>query len=359
MGRDVKRERELTYAASGVDVDAASQALDGIKDKVRSTFRPEVLTDIGTFAGLFQLSGHRDPVLVASVDGIGTKVKVAIALDRHDTVGIDLVNHCVNDILTCGAEPLFFLDYLATGKLMPGRLEDVVGGLARACVDVGCALIGGETAEMPGLYAPGDYDLAGFIVGMVGRERIIDTSSIEIGDVILGLPSSGLHTNGYSLVRSAFELDRDGPAALGVFYSELGRTLGDELLEPHRCYYTDLKPLLSEAMESKAGGKGSPAIKGLAHITGGGLIDNVARILPPGVTARFDSGSWDVPPIFLLICERGGVSADEMYRVFNMGIGMTILCSPDQVDRITMSLPQAGIVGEVVDRCGDGPVVIR
>ena len=358
MGRDARRSRGLTYAASGVDIDAANRALDGIKERVRATFRPEVLTDIGAFAGLFQLSGHSEPVLVTSVDGVGTKVKVAIALDRHDTIGIDLVNHCVNDILTCGAEPLFFLDYLATGKLVPGQLEDVVGGLARACSDVGCALIGGETAEMPGLYSPGDYDLAGFIVGVVEKERIIDTGSIASGDAIVGLPSSGLHTNGYSLVRRVFDLDAGGRVALEADYPVLGRTLGDELLEPHRCYYPLLKPLLSD--EAGLGPKGGTArvIKGMAHITGGGIIENVARILPQGVTARFDTGAWTVPPIFALVQERGGVAADEMYRVFNMGIGMVVVCAPEHVERVLAFVPGARAVGEVVQRQGDRPVVI-
>ena len=332
MGRETKKTQGAAYAASGVDIDAASRTLELIKRKARATFRSEVLTDIGAFAGLFQLSGYKEPVLVSSVDGVGTKVKIAIALDRHDTIGIDLVNHCVNDIFTCGAEPLFFLDYIAMGKLIPDQVESVVSGLSRACSDVGCALIGGETAEMPGLYAAGDYDLVGFIIGAVEKNNLIDHKSIEVGDAIIGLPSSGLHTNGYSLVRKTFNVER---STLNTFYPELGRTLGEELLEPHRCYYPKLKWLL-------------PRIKGMAHITGGGLIDNLPRILPHGLAARIEAGSWSIPPIFTLIQQRGGVDQREMYRVFNMGIGMVLICSPGHVEEIIASAPEARLIGEVV-----------
>ncbi len=338
------------YADAGVDIDAAGRAVESIKKTVRETFGAEVLTGIGAFAGLFQLSGYREPVLVSSVDGVGTKLKIAIALDRHDTVGIDLVNHCVNDIFTCGADPLFFLDYISVGKLIPDKIASIVGGFSRACKDVGCALIGGETAEMPGLYAPGDYDLAGFIVGAVEKSRMLQTDSITAGDVILGLPSSGLHTNGYSLVRKVFGVD-DNPAALGERYAELGRTLGEELLEPHRCYYGMLKPVVGGS------GKDTSVIKGMAHITGGGIIDNVARVLPPGVTALFKSSSWLVPPIFGLIRERGSVDLREMYRVFNMGIGMTIVCSAGDVDRVIEVVPEAVVVGEVVPERDERVVV--
>ncbi|UCC61298.1 MAG: phosphoribosylformylglycinamidine cyclo-ligase, partial [Dehalococcoidia bacterium] len=319
--RETGNDHGITYAASGVDIDAAGKAVDRIKEKARATFRPEVLTDIGAFAGLFQLSDYQEPVLVSSVDGVGTKVKIAIALDRHNTIGIDLVNHCVNDIFTCGAEPLFFLDYLAAGKLVPEQVESIVTGLAHACSDVGCALIGGETAEMPGLYAPSDYDLAGFIVGVVEKGRIIDNSAIEAGDSILGLPSSGLHTNGYSLVRKIFNLDEGGPEVLGVYYPELGRTLGEELLESHRCYYSMVKPILDRESGCGLRKRTEQKIKGLAHITGGGLVDNVARILPSGVTALFRSDMWEIPPIFRLIQKQGGVEREEMFHVFNMGIG--------------------------------------
>jgi len=278
---------------------------------------------------------------VSSVDGVGTKLKIASALARHDTIGIDLVNHCVNDILTCGAEPLFFLDYIAMGRLVPERVAVVVQGLAQSCREVGCALIGGETAEMPGLYAGEDYDLVGFIIGVVEKDNIRPGKTIAVGDAIIGLPSSGLHTNGYSLVRRIFDVSE-----LQNYCPELGRTLGEGLLEPHRCYYNQLKPLL-------------PLIKGMAHITGGGLIDNVPRVLPQGVAAKFDSRAWTVPPIFQLIQQRGNVAPDEMYHVFNMGIGMVVICSPESVEQLTQALPEARVVGEVVAQRGETRVVIE
>jgi phosphoribosylformylglycinamidine cyclo-ligase len=330
-----------TYAASGVDIEVAARAKELIARHARSTHRPEVLSGVGFFGGLFEFKGYKEPVLVSSVDGVGTKLKLASALDKHDTVGIDIVNHCVNDILTCGAEPLFFLDYIAAGKLNPEQVGEIAKGLAAACRKAGCALIGGETAEMPGLYSGEDYDLAGFIVGVVEKSGIIQGKKITAGDNIIGLPSSGLHTNGYSLVRKIFG---ETKSALNTHYPELGRTLGEALLEPHRSYYRQLKPLL-------------PMIKGLAHITGGGLIGNVPRVLPDGLTARFNSRSWTVPPIFKLIQERGNVDHDEMYRVFNMGIGMVVVCSNDSVDRITKALPEAMVIGEVVKQKGARVVI--
>ena len=282
-------------------------------------------------------------MLVSSVDGVGTKLKIASALNKHDTVGIDIVNHCVNDIFTCGAEPLFFLDYIAMGKLAPDRVEAIVQGLANACQEVGCALIGGETAEMPGLYAEVDYDLVGFIIGAVDKANIIDGRMITTGDIAIGLTSSGLHTNGYSLARKVFG---DTAEKLNKRYPELGRTIGEALLEPHRCYYRQLKPLL-------------PLIKGMAHITGGGLTGNVPRILPEGLTAQFDSKSWAVPPIFKLIQKRGNVDRDEMFRVFNMGIGMVLICSPAIVDQFLRQLPEAKVIGEVVKQTGKARVVIK
>jgi phosphoribosylformylglycinamidine cyclo-ligase len=301
------------------------------------------LGGIGFFGGLFEFKGYQQPVLVSSVDGVGTKLKIASALAKHDTIGMDIVNHCVDDILTCGAEPLFFLDYIAMGKLAPERVEAIAQGLARACRQVGCALIGGETAEMPGLYAGEDYDLAGFIIGVVEKEKIITGKTIAVGDAIIGLPSSGLHTNGYSLVRRIFG---ETKSALGAGYPELGRTLGEELLEPHRCYYPQLKPLL-------------PLIKGMAHITGGGLIDNVPRVLPQGLMAKFHAQTWTVPPIFQLIQQRGDVAQDEMYRVFNMGIGMVVICSPENVDQLREQLPEARVIGEVVKQVERARVVIQ
>jgi len=331
-----------TYASSGVDIEVAARAKELIARHARSTHRPEVLSGVGFFGGLFEFKGYQQPVLVSSVDGVGTKLKIALALGRHDTVGIDIVNHCVNDILTCGAEPLFFLDYIAAGKLNPEQVGEVAKGLASACREVGCALIGGETAEMPGLYTGEDYDLAGFIVGVVEKSRIIQGKKIAAGDTIMGLPSSGLHTNGYSLARKIFG---ETKAELNKRYPELGGTVGEALLEPHRSYYHQLKPLL-------------PLIKGLAHITGGGLIGNVPRVLPDGLTARFDTQAWSVPPIFNLIQQRGNVDREEMYHVFNMGIGMVIIISSDKVDHFTRVLPEARVIGEVIKQEGEARVVI-
>jgi len=331
-----------TYAEAGVDIDVAAKAKELIGKYARSTLRPEVLSDTGFFGGLFEFKGVKQPVLVSSVDGVGTKLKIACALAKHDTIGIDLVNHCVNDILTCGAEPLFFLDYIAMGKLVPEQVGAIAKGLAQACREVGCALIGGETAEMPGLYAGEDYDLVGFIVGVAEKEKVITGKTIAVGDAIIGLPSSGLHTNGYSLVRKLFGVDS---SVLNTHHPELGRTLGEELLEPHRCYYHQLKPRL-------------PIIKGMAHITGGGLIGNVPRILPRGVAAKFRGRAWTVPPIFRLIQQRGNVAQNEMYRVFNMGIGMAVICLPDDVDQLTRVLPEAKVIGEVVKQVGKARVVI-
>ncbi len=333
-----------TYAKAGVNIDAADKATELIGKHARSTLRPEVLSGVGFFGGLFEFKGYHQPVLVSSVDGVGTKLKIASALAKHDTIGIDIVNHCVNDILTCGAEPLFFLDYIGIGKLMPEKVGAIAKGLAQACRDVGCALIGGETGEMAGLYAtPEDFDLVGFIIGVVEKKKIITGKAIVVGDTIIGLPSSGLHTNGYSLVRKLFG---ETPSALNTHYPELGRTLGEELLEPHRCYYHQLKPLL-------------PIIKGMAHITGGGLIGNVPRILPQGVAAQFRSRAWTIPPIFQLIQQRGNVDRNEMYRVFNMGIGMVVICSPDNAKQVTIALPEAKVIGEVVKLVEKARMVIK
>jgi phosphoribosylformylglycinamidine cyclo-ligase len=332
------------YARAGVDVKAADKAKELIKQHARSTSRPEVLTDIGLFGGMFQLKGYTEPVLVSSVDGVGTKLKIASLVDKHDTIGIDLVNHCVNDVLTCGASPLFFLDYIAMGKLLPERVESIVSGIARACKSVGCALIGGETAEMPGIYQADNYDLVGFIVGVVEKANILNGNSIASGDILLGLPSSGLHTNGYSLVRKVFNIDRV-PSSLQIFYPELKRTLGEELLEPHRCYYSELKPVL-------------PMVKGLAHITGGGFIGNIPRILPQGLAAQINKDAWQVPPIFRLIQERGKVKEAEMYQVFNMGIGMVVICSPKHVSELTTALPETKKIGKVIEATGPKRVII-
>jgi len=322
------------YARAGVDIEAADKAKELIKQIARSTSSPEVLTDIGLFGGMFQLKGYTEPVLVSSVDGVGTKLKIASVLNKHDTIGIDLVNHCVNDILTCGASPLFFLDYIAMGKLVPEKVESIVSGIAQACKKADCALVGGETAEMPGIYQGDDYDLVGFIVGVVEKANILNGNSIAMGDILLGLPSSGLHTNGYSLVRKVLGLERD-PSSLQAFYHQLKRNLGDELLQPHRCYYSELKPVL-------------PMVKGLAHITGGGFEGNIPRILPKGLAVQINKGAWQIPPIFKLIQERGKIKEAEMYQVFNMGIGMVIFCSQQQTAELTAALPETQKIGTVI-----------
>jgi phosphoribosylformylglycinamidine cyclo-ligase len=332
MGREPVRE---TYTGAGVNIDAKERAVKLIAGMAKSTMRPEVMSGVGFFGGMFDFKTDKGTVLVSSIDQVGTKTKIANAMDKHDTVGIDIVNHCVNDIFTGGAEPLLFLDYIGMAKLIPEKVESIVKGLAQACREVGCALIGGETGEMAGLYAkPDDYDLVGFVIGVVAKDKIMLGKSIRAGDAAIGLPSSGLHTNGYSLVRKIFGETRD---KLYVHYPELGRTLGEELLEPHRCYYNQLKPHL-------------PLIKGLAHITGGGLIENVPRVLPEGLTAVFDGKKWTVPPIFRLIQRKGNVDEQEMYRVYNMGIGMVVICSPENTSGLLKSLPGAMIIGEIVEQ---------
>jgi phosphoribosylformylglycinamidine cyclo-ligase len=301
-----------------------------------------VLAGPGLFGGLFELKGFKNPVLVSSMDGVGTKLKLALTLDSYDSVGMDIVNHSVNDILTCGAAPLFFLDYIAMGRLLPEKVTAVVKGLSMACQQVGCALIGGETAEMPGLYSGEDFDLVGTIIGAVEKDHIIDGRNIVSGDIMLGLASSGLHTNGYSLVRKVLG---ESKRALDTFYPEIGQTLGQALLVPHRCYFKEIQPLL-------------PLIKGLAHITGGGFPGNVPRIMPEGMTARFDTGSWVVPPIFQLIQQKGGIQRDEMYRVFNMGIGMVIIASADNAKGIIQQLPESKIIGKITRMDGCSRVIL-
>ena len=339
----------MDYKDSGVDIDAGNEAVRRIRGLARSTFTAGVLSDIGSFGGLFQLETgrYREPVLVSSADGVGTKLKVAFLADRHDTVGIDLVNHCVNDILVQGAEPLFFLDYLATSRLAPEVAEAIVGGMASACRDNGCALLGGETAEMPGFYAAGEYDMAGFIVGVVDRPRLVNGRAIAVGDVLVGVPSSGLHTNGYSLAR---RIIFDG---LGLTVEshvpELGTTVASALLEPHRSYLSMIKPLL-------AGGR----IKGMAHITGGGITENLPRILPHGTAAVVDAASWTVPPIFSWLQQAGRVPVDDMLRTFNMGIGLVIVTTRSDAEPLMEELAARGgrdtrLIGEIVP--GEPPSV--
>jgi phosphoribosylformylglycinamidine cyclo-ligase len=331
----------MDYKASGVDIDAGNETVRRIRALARSTFTPGVLSDIGSFGGLFRLDPgvYRTPVLVSSADGVGTKLKVAFMAGRHDSVGIDLVNHCVNDILVQGAEPLFFLDYLATGRLSPDVAESIITGMATACRENNCALLGGETAEMPGFYADGEYDLAGFIVGLVEKERLITGRTIAPGDLLVGVPSSGLHTNGYSLARSiAFEhlgLDVDS------LVPELGRTVAEVFLEPHRSYLAMVRPLLDR-------------VKGMAHITGGGITENLPRVLPHGSAAVVNRGAWEVPPLFRWLERAGRVPEHDMFRTFNMGIGLVLVVGRERADAALEELAARGgrdarIIGEVVE----------
>lgn len=316
----------MRYRDAGVDIDAANRAKARIKRLARHTFNARVLREVGAFGGFFSLEGlPPDAVLVSSVDGVGTKLKIAFALNRHSTVGADLVNHCVNDIAVHAAAPLFFLDYLALGKLHPNVVVEVVGGLARACRSAGCALVGGETAEMPGFYPPGEYDLAGCIVGYARRGHILDGSAIRPGDVVLGLPSLGLHTNGYSLARRV--LLEEAGLSLKRKVPELGRSLGDELLAPHRCYWKVLQPLVEKKL-----------LQGVVHITGGGLTENPPRILPRDCAMEIQMGSWRVLPIFEMLARLGKVPADDMLRTFNMGIGMMLVVGEHQLAAVTAAL---------------------
>lgn len=313
------------YREAGVDIDAGARAVSLMRQAVRSTFGPRVLADVGYFGGLFALNegDEHGPVLVASADGVGTKLKLTAILGTHRLAGHDIVNHCINDILTCGARPLFFLDYLASARLVPEQIAETVTGMAEACRAAGCALLGGETAEMPGMYNAGEYDVAGFIVGSVGRDRLVLGEGIKPGDVVLALPSNGLHTNGYSLARKALNLDgADAEERLHKHYPALGCTLGEALTRPHRSYLADVTPLLD--MPERP-------IKGMAHITGGGLLDNIPRVLPNGCAVELDPGTWSVPPLFRLIQEAGHIGEREMARVFNMGIGMALLVAPEHV----------------------------
>lgn len=327
------------YRQAGVDIEAGDEFVRRITPLVRSTFRPEVLTDLGGFGGLFRFptGQYHEPVLVSGTDGVGTKLKIAFLMDKHDTVGIDLVAMCVNDIAVSGAEPLFFLDYLATGRLSVPKAEVIVQGIVEGCRQAGCALIGGETAEMPSLYQEGEYDLAGFAVGVVDRPHVIDGRGLKSGDVVIGLASSGLHSNGYSLVRRV--LFEEGGLSVDSRMSDLDQPLGEALLTPTRIY---VKSMLALAHEFP--------VKGFVHITGGGLTENVPRVLPKGCVARIHRDAWPVPPIFRMIQRVGRVAEDEMYRVFNMGLGLAVVTAPENVDSL---MARAIALGERVYRIGE------
>ena len=321
-----------TYRDAGVDIDAGDEFVDRIKPLVRSTFRPEVLTDLGGFGGLFgfQSGKYKEPVLVSGTDGVGTKLKIAFMMDKHDTVGIDLVAMCANDIAVSGAEPLFFLDYFATGKLSVSKAQEVVAGIAEGCRQAGCALIGGETAEMPSFYPDGEYDLAGFAVGVVEKSKIVDGKAIRPGDIVIGLASSGLHSNGYSLARRV--LFEQAKLSVADRVPELDRPLGEVLLEPTRIYAKQILSLLQDF-----------PVKGIAHITGGGITENLPRVLPKGVGARINRKAWPIPPVFQIMGQLGKVEREEMYRVFNMGIGLILVVPPEAVSGL---LTRAAVLGD-------------
>jgi phosphoribosylformylglycinamidine cyclo-ligase len=330
----------MRYKDAGVNFNAAREAKAKIKRLARQTFNKSVLREVGAFGGFYSLRRlPRDAVLVASVDGVGTKLKIAFELNRHAGVGADLVNHCVNDITVHGATPLFFLDYIAAGKMRPSVVEEVVSGIARACREAECALIGGETAEMPGFYPADEYDLAGTIVGWVRKSQIIDGSRIRPGDLIIGLPSFGLHTNGYTLARKV--LLETGRLSLDQTLPDLRRKLGDELAAPHRCYAPAVRPLLTKGW-----------LKGLVHVTGGGITDNTPRILPPGCQAQIVLGSWPVLPVFDRIARMGSVPEPEMLRTFNMGLGMLLVVAKNNVRSVASALQSRGeefwMVGQIV-----------
>jgi phosphoribosylformylglycinamidine cyclo-ligase len=345
------------YARAGVDINLGNRVKATLPQLLASTRRPEVLGKVGGFGGLFALDTRklRQPVLVSSADGVGTKLKIAFAMDRHDTIGEDLVNHCVNDIAVLGAEPLFFLDYLGTGKLEPHVFTEIIRGFARGCAANRCALIGGETAQMPGFYQPGEYDVSGTIVGVVEKSRMLDGKSIKPGDAVIGLAASGLHTNGYSLARKIFfERMKLKPSSR---VAELGNTIGDELLKVHISYGPFAQGLLKKFNRA-----GQPrVVKGLAHITGGGFVDNIPRVLPKQCDVIVRKGSWEMLPIFRLIEAKGGVPDEELYQVFNMGIGMTMIVGADKADAVMRFARarkhQAWLIGEVVKGRGKARVV--
>jgi phosphoribosylformylglycinamidine cyclo-ligase len=352
--------KQKAYARAGVDIDLGNRVKSTLPRLLRATHRREVLGKVGGFGGLFALDlrKYREPVLVSSVDGVGTKLKLAFAMDRHDTIGQDLVNHCVNDIAVLGAEPLFFLDYIGTGKLEPRVFKQIISGFARGCAENHCALIGGETAQMPGFYQPGEYDVSGTIVGVVEKRAMLDGKSIRQGDVVIGLASSGLHTNGYSLARKI--IVEQLRLKLTSRVAGLRMRIGDELLKVHVSYGPLVQQLLKKFNPSPKGKasrqKGRGAIKGIAHITGGGFVDNIPRVLPKNCNVVVRKGTWKLPPIFELLQRKGGVPERELYQVFNMGVGMTLIVAGDKAAAILKFIQQqhqeAWLIGEVVKGTG-------
>lgn len=333
-------EDSATYKSAGVDIEAGDEAVYRLKDYAKSTYTPDVLTDVGSFGGMLRLDtrGMNEPVLVSSIDGVGTKVKIASMVGRYESIGADIVNHCVNDILVQGARPLFFLDYFATSKLRPEMAADAVKGMAAACVEAGCALIGGEIAEMPGVYLDGEFDVAGCVVGIVDRENIIDGSRVQPGDVVIGIASSGLHTNGFSLARKVLFEDND--YKVDQYVPELGAVLGDVLLAPHRCYFRSVYPMLQ--------GHG---IHALAHLTGGGFYNNIPRVLPSDCQVTVERRNWATPPIFVFLQEKGNIDHTEMHRTFNMGVGLVLIVAKEHSIEVVQRLEEAGetawMIGEV------------
>jgi len=322
-------KQQITYKSAGVDIDAGEETVQRIKPHVKKTFNSRVLSDLGSFGGMFdaRFPEYKEPVLVSSVDGVGTKLKVAQAVNKHDTIGQDLVNHCINDILVCGAKPLFFLDYFATGKLNPEIAEHVIGGMAKAAGENGCALIGGETAEMPGVYNDEDYDIAGTIVGVAEKSNILSRDNVKKGDILLALPSTGLHTNGYSLARRVILLNHE----FSDFSAELGMTFGEALLAVHRSYFHSVFPLIEQKL-----------VNGISHITGGGLISNTMRVVPDGLKMDVNWDSWQRPVIYKLILELGNVPEEDMRRTFNLGIGLVLIVSPEKLSEVKSHLVSKG-----------------
>ncbi|MBN1212601.1 MAG: phosphoribosylformylglycinamidine cyclo-ligase [candidate division Zixibacteria bacterium] len=343
-----KSTKKLSYAEAGVDIKAGDEAVERIKSLARKTFSKNVLSEIGSFGGFFKpdLEAYKEPVIISSADGVGTKLKLAFMTGRHNTVGEDLVNHCINDILVHGSRPLFFMDYIATGKLKPQIIADIVEGLSRGCEKAGIALLGGETAEMPDFYKPGEYDLAGFIIGLVDQKKVINGTAIKEGDICLGLTSNGLHTNGYSLARkAAFEVAGHKP---NDFIKDLNQTVAEALMLVHRCYAPIVHPLLDKY-----------EIHGMAHITGGGITGNLRRIIPDGLSAEIDKGSWPVPPVFTWLEKAGNLDPEDMFNTFNMGIGYIIVVDSQDADNMVESIKQAGETSFRIGVIKTGPEKVR